>query len=62
MESTDKVEPEVVEPIDIEKETEWFLSSVDAQTRITIDRNIRVLYNINHKDMLWVKLRKTKKV
>ena len=62
MESIDKEETEVVEPMDIEKETEWFLSSVDAQTRITIDRNIRVLYNINHKDMLWVKLRKTKKV
>ena len=60
MESQKEEETEVVTPTDIEKETPWFLSSIDSQHRLTIDKNIRTLYNYNHKDLLWVKVKKAK--
>ena len=60
MDSQDKEATEVVEHPEIDKETPWFLSSVDSQSRITIDKNIRVLYNYGHHDLLWVKVKKAK--
>ena len=69
MGSQDKEEhPEVVKPIEVEEspevdereETPWFLSLMDSQHRITVDKNIRTLYNYNHKDLLWVKVRKSR--
>ena len=41
-----------------EATTEWFLSVVDFQGRVTVDKNIRKLYDITHKSTVWVKIRK----
>ena len=60
MDSQDKEETEVVEPSEIDKETPWFLSSVDSQYRTTLDRNIRTLYDFGHKDLLWIKAKKAR--
>jgi len=60
LESQEKEETEVVETPEIDEETPWFLSSVDSQFRVTLDKNIRTLYNFGHKDLLWVKVRKAK--
>ena len=60
MESQDKEETGVVKTTKIDEETPWFLSSVDSQSRVTIDKNIRTLYNYGHRDLLWVKIRRAK--
>ena len=40
------------------EETEWFLSKIDSQGRVTIDKGFRELYNLAHKDQCWVKIKK----
>jgi len=60
LESQDKEETEVVETTETEKETPWFLSSVDSQHRTTLDKNIRILFNFRHKDLLWIKAKKAR--
>ena len=42
------------------EETEWFLSKIDSQGRVTIDAGFRELYDLEHKHMVWVKVRKIK--
>ena len=40
-------------------ETEWFLTKIDNQGRITIDSDIRELYELEHKEKVWAKIKKT---
>ena len=40
-------------------ETEWFLTKIDNQGRITIDKSIRELYGLEHKEKVWAKVKKT---
>ena len=42
-----------------EKQTEWFLTKIDNQGRITIDKDIRELYGFEHKEQVWAKVKKT---
>ena len=42
----------------VKEETEWFLSKIDSQGRVTIDKGFRELYNLEHKDQCWVKIKK----
>ena len=44
----------------VKEETEWFLSKIDSQGRVTIDSGFRELYSLAHKDKVWVKIRKVK--
>lgn len=42
-----------------QNETEWFLSKVDSQGRVTIDKALREHFKIEHQNMVWVKVKKT---